>query len=411
MSASTFNYRAIDSAGAVVTGELPGESRVAVLDALSRQGFIPIEIAEASANARKTREPLVRWRFTRSRQANARDLLTLTQSLGSLFTAGLMVDRALIIAGSLSTASAVRRLVEALLHSVRAGQTLSQAFAKCGQKLPQYFVSMVDAGEAGGALASSFARLAELQQRTLQMQERIRSALVYPALLAGVMLLTVLMLLTFVLPRFEQLFAESDASIPWSTQVVLFIGRLVANWWWLGVSGFAASALGVSIWARSSDGRRRLHGWLLRSRFMFALPVSLNCARLLRTLSTLITNGMPLPAALRVARGTLANEVLLEALGQVMRDVQAGETLSQALASAQVFPVVAVQLSRVGEETGHLDAMLLSAATFLEEESHLKLERLLAVAVPLLTILMGLLVAGLIGSVLIGLLSINDLAF
>jgi general secretion pathway protein F len=144
---------------------------------------------------------------------------------------------------------------------------------------------------------------------------------------------------------------------------------------------------------------------------LLGLPASIDTARLLRTMATLIGNGLTLPAALKVARGTLSNDGLRAALDGVTRRVNAGEPLNVALAAEPLFPPVAAQLARVGEETGKLDEMLLSAAEYLEENSTTKLDRLLTLLVPALTVGMGLVVAGLIGSVLVGLLSINDLAY
>jgi general secretion pathway protein F len=322
-----------------------------------------------------------------------------------------MIDRALIIAAPLAATPAARALIDTLLKSVRAGQTLARAFAQSQQRFPPYYVSMIEAGEAGGSLPSALSRLAELQQRSLEIHERVRSALIYPGLLMGVMLFTIVVLLTFVLPRFEQLFAESTATLPWSTQAVLAGGRFLSTWWWLVLLCALLAVVGFVFWKRSPAGHKQFDKWLVTTRFTLQLPVTLNTARVFRTLSTLLTNGLPLPTALRVARGTVANQHILGALERVAREVQAGAALSQALANTQVFPAAIVQLSRVGEETGNLDHMLLSASQILEEEMQLKLGRLLTLVVPLLTIIMGLLVAGLIGSVLIGLLSINDLAF
>jgi general secretion pathway protein F len=164
-------------------------------------------------------------------------------------------------------------------------------------------------------------------------------------------------------------------------------------------------------WLRSNAGRLALHRWMLRSRLLLGLPASIDTARLLRTLSTLLGNGLPLPTALKVARGTLSNIALRSALDTAAQRVKAGEPLHVALAVEESFPPVAAQLARVGEETGKLDELLLSAAEYLEDHSSTTLDRLLTLLVPALTVGMGLIVAGLIGSVLVGLLSINDLAF
>src|SRR6185436_13448812 len=213
------------------------------------------------------------------------------------------------------------------------------------------------------------------------------------------------------LPRFEQLFVESDAPLPLATRVVLAVGRFVADY---GLYLCVATAAGVIVtvrWLRTEAGRLALHRWMLRSRLLLGLPAMIDTARLLRTLSTLIGNGLPLPSALRVARGTLSNHALRVALEEAAKRVKAGEHLHVALAAQKDFPPVAAQLARVGEETGKLDELLLSAAEYLEDRSSATLDRLLNLMVPVLTIGMGLIVAALIGSVLVGLLSINDLAY
>jgi general secretion pathway protein F len=404
----------VDSGGTSHAGELLSVSRSAALETLNRQGLVPLELAESGQGHR--RAPVAatlskQWRFTRSGQLTSRELLALTQSLAALLNAGLTIDRALQISAALAPESNSRTLTEKVLAKVRSGKTLSESIDASGQRLPSYYVSMVNAGEVGGSLASTLTRLAELMRRQVEVRERIRSALVYPALLAGVVLATLIILLTFVLPRFETLFSESEAPLPFSTRAVLATGRFVSDYWWVMLGVAIASTATLVFWLRTPAGRASFDAWLLKSRLMLGLPAATATARLLRTLSTLCANGLPLPAALRVARGTVGNRGMLIALGAVMNDVQAGEPFSASLARAAVFPPVAAQLARVGEETGKLDEMLLSAATVLEEDCQLRLERLLTLFVPLLTVAMGLIVAGLIGSVLIGLLSINDLAF
>jgi len=316
------------------------------------------------------------------------------------------LQSALILAGSASG----RQLITQLLSQVRSGATLAEAFARSGQRLPPYFLSLIEAGELGGALPQSMAHLAELQRQQLALLERIRAALIYPVMLAAVLFVTMIVLLTFVLPRFEALFAQSEAPLPLATRVVLVVGRFMTQDWWvllgLGLIGFGL----IHRWVSTPSGRQHFDGWVLMSNLTLGLPLTLNTARLLRTLGTLCQNGVPLPTALKVARGTVSNTVLAAAVQGVTSAVQAGEALSEALFKAKVFPPIAVQLAHVGEETGRFEPLLLSAAGVLEEEAQLSLQRLLAIGVPLLTIVMGAIVAALIGSVLMGLLSINDLA-
>lgn len=418
-----FQYRAIDASGRNVDGELSAATRANALAELSSRGLVPIDLRDApvAANdagttAARVAVPSASRRFEwlealRRPRFGAAQLVQITQSLGSLVRAGLTVDRALAIAGNLSTEVASRSFLEGVAKKVRGGASFAQGIASSGMPLPGFYVSMVEAGEAGGALAPTLVRLGELLKRQQAIRQRVTSALVYPAILVAVVLLTLAVLLGFVLPRFEQLFIESEAPLPIATRVVLAIGRFVADYGvYLAIAG-AAGVLWLTRWLRAEAGRLALHRWMLRSRLLLGLPASIDTARLLRTLATLLGNGLPLPAALKVARGTLSNLALRAALDSASRRVKAGEPLNVALAGEKLFPPVAAQLARVGEETGKLDELLLSAAEYLEDHSNTTLDRLLTLLVPALIVGMGLIVAGLIGSVLVGLLSINDLAF
>lgn len=409
-----YSYRAMDNSGVLQRGELVCGSRRSALETLARRGLIPIEIRTASVPARK-RTRASAWTvairgLTVHTRMTGRELLNLTESLAALLSAGLTVDRALQVSGALMSTTAARMSVNSLLTAVRAGKTLQGAFAARPERLPPYYLSMVEAGEVGGSLPETLTQLAQLMRRQFEVRERVRTALFYPAILAGMVLTTLILLLTFVLPRFQLMFAEADAPIPTATRVALAIGGFVSHYGWLAALIGCTVLIGALAWLRSTRGRLTFDRWSLTSRLTAQLPAALNTARLLRTVSTLCRNGLSLPAALRVARGTLVNQWLFKVMEDAIRDVQAGEPLSSSLSRSGVFPPVAVQLTRVGEETGQLHEMLQSAASALEAESHIRLERLLTMIVPAAIILMGLVVATLISSVLIGLLSIDNLA-
>jgi general secretion pathway protein F len=419
---AAFRYRALDSSGHDVAGEIAATTRAAALAELASRGLVPVDLRDAPAandavavagNAMPapSRRKSGWLAALREPRFGGAQLVQATQALASLVRAGLTVDRALAIAGNLSTDAAGRAFLEEVGKKVREGMSFARAVAQSGRPLPGYYVSMVEAGEASGALATTLTRLGELLKRQQAIRQRVTSALVYPAILVSVVLLTLMVLVGFVLPRFEQLFIESEAPLPLATRVVLAFGRFVADFGLYLAIAAALGALALVRWLRADAGRLALHRWMLRSRLLLGLPASIDTARLLRTLSTLLGNGLPLPAALKVARGTLSNLALREALDTAATRVKAGEPLHVALAAGKLFPPVAAQLARVGEETGKLDELLLSAAEYLEDHGTTLLDRLLTLLVPALTVAMGLIVAGLIGSVLVGLLSINDLAF
>jgi general secretion pathway protein F len=408
-----FQYKALDGNGVLRIGEIDAAAREIALAVLYQRGLVPVSIIDRAAIASvslitRAREKLSA--LASPKRLSSRELVSLTQSLAALLKAGLVVHRALGIAASLETGAAAI-FFEDLARAVRAGASFTQALRTSGAVLPVYYLSMVEAGELGGSLAQTLARVAALLQKNLNIKERIHSALIYPIILACVVLGTLVVLLTFVLPQFQNLFAESEAPLPWSTRVVLAIGELSSQYGWLLATVFACGLLAARRYSASAAGRRRIDQWLLQSRFTFGLPAAIDTARMLRTLSTLLSNGVPLPAALRVSQGTLGNTFLRSALAQVTKSVSAGQEFSSSLAAVRAFPSEAIQLARVGEETGRLHELLSEAAVILETNAERILERLLTLLVPAVTIFMGLMVASLIGSVLIGLLSINDLAF
>lgn len=379
---------------------------------LYRQGLLPTEIhtdASGFPGLRLGRH-FISW-SRRNQAITLRELLHITRSLSVLLRAGLTMDRGLAIAVALMESRSTKRTVARLAVAVRAGSSLSEALAQENLELPSYYTSMVQAGEAGGSIAETLSRLSDALRERLMIRERIRSALIYPLVLAFIVLFTLVVLLAFVLPKFRVLFAETDVHLPLSTQVVLRLGEVMSQYWWAGLGGFLACAAGSIAFVRSNRGREWLDRRLLAPRWTFGLPLKLDTARVLRTLGTLLQSGVLLTNAVRIARGTLANVHLRKALDEVGTRVSAGQSLTDALVAVSVFPMHAVQLVRVGEESGMLQPLLLEAAAILENEVQTSLERLLTLLVPALTVGMGAIVAALIGSVLVGLLSINELAF
>jgi general secretion pathway protein F len=408
---TTFIYRAVDAQGAAQVGQIESDTRSGALDALAHRGLLPIQIDEVHSRARVPSLQIRSFWVRSPARLEHAELVAITESLAALTKAGLTIDRALGITAELKKHRPCGRSVAELARAVRSGQGFALALESSGMSLPRYYVGMVNAGEVGGSLPATLARLGELLRREHQVREKVRSALVYPALLAGMVVLTVVLLLAVVLPRFQALFAESEAPLPWSTRLVLSVGGFVsAHGWILLLVGIVAIAMFVAL-LRHPRGRAALDGWLVRTPLMLGLPASIDSARMLRCLGTLASNGIPLASAIRIARTTLANSRLRAAFEEVARRVNAGESTSAAFASVAHLPAQVVQLARVGEETGRLPEMLQEAATILELETYTLIERLLALLVPVLTIVMGLVIAAMIGSVLVGLLSVNDLAF
>lgn len=408
-----FTYHAVDRQGAPRTGTLESTDRSTALGALQAQGLVPVSLNEGQAAVAASPGQRFSWKgfSLGNRRLGSADVFSITQSLAALLRAGLTIDRALAITANLATQPSLQKALQDLGRSVRSGKTFADALIESGLPLPGYYVGMIQAGEAGGNLPQTVMRLSELLKQQHEVRERIRSALVYPAVLAGVVVLTVILLLAFVLPKFQVLFAEADAQLPWMTKLVLSVGTFVSSYWWLLLILLAGGIAGAMSILKSPRGRARMDEWLVRTPLTLGLPVAIDTARLLRTLGTLLASGVQIGPAMRIGRGTLSNTCLQRALADAAQRIKAGEGPSSALAAVKVFPQQVIQLARVGEETGRLEDMLAEAAGILEAESRTTLERLLSLLVPGLTVLMGGLIATLIGSVLIGLLSVNELAF
>lgn len=402
-----FSYKAVNQSGEILSGTLQAHSQAVALTELYRMHLVPVEV-------RTTGTRIPTW-LTQSlhfrRRLSTRDIVTLTQGIASLLQAGLVLDRALHIVGGTSDRRTIRQLCVDLERRVRAGDSFAESLAAHERLLPPYYVTMAKAGELGGSLPEGLQRLGSFVERTALVRERVISSLIYPAMLAGMILLTVVLVLTVVLPKFRSLFAESQVQLPWATRGVLALGDFVGTYGWYCAALLILGA--VLLWKTWKDPIRgpQLDLRLLHAPWTFGLVAKTQTSRFLRTLGTLARSGVPLPQATDVALGMLQNRALLSAAKQVHEQLKEGQDLSVLLDRARVFPKAAVQLARVGEETGRLDELLIEAADTLDRESQGTLDRLLSILVPSITIMMGAIVAGLIASVLVGILSLNDLAF
>jgi general secretion pathway protein F len=401
-----FRYKAMTNAGGVVSGTLDAPSQAAVIQQLRGQGHYPISAVPAD-----TAESL----FARLKnlriggRVSARTLSTVTQELAALMSAGLELDRALGILVKLSNIGVLKEPLVAIRARVRDGASLADAMA-AEPVFPKFYVSMVRAGELGGSLDVTLRRLADYLSRSAAIRETVTSALVYPAILLCTAGMSIVVILVFVLPEFEPLFASAGKQLPLPTRIVMDAGDAVRDFWWLPL--FAG--IGAWLWLRQAlkkpEFRRRWDGWFLKIPIFGSLMASIEIERFSRALGTLLSNGVSLTTALGHARDVLRNAVIGEAVADTAKKLREGKGLAQHLAQSKVFPPLTLDLVQIGEETGKLDEMLLRQADLDEEAIKQRIDRLLALLVPCLTIVLGIVVAGLISSMLVAILGVNDLA-
>ena len=383
-------------------------NQAAVVERLQGQGHLPIR-AEAISTG-KAGSLLQRDLFAR-RAASRRDVAVMTRELATLVQAGLPLDRSLEILMELSGEGVVARLIEGILERVRSGASLADAMAGQDGVFPRFYLSMIQAGEAGGTLDVVLARLSDFMERAHATQASVRSALIYPVILLVMAILAIVILLSVVVPQFRPMFDDAGAALPVSTQIVVGLGDAFEAYWWL--MAIVAALFGAVLrWQLKRDAFR--HRW---DRALLALPllgdliVKVEVARFARTLGTLVGNGVSLLGALSLATNTVGNAALAHELGEVADSVKQGRNLTEPLMKSGLFPKLAIHLTRVGEETGQLESMLLKVAEIYDQEVERAIERMLALLVPGLTIVLGLVIAGIIGSIMAAILSVYQLPF
>jgi general secretion pathway protein F len=401
-----YRYKAMTNAGAMVTGTLDAPSQAAVIQQLRGQGHYPISAVPADTDEGLFAQ-LKSFRF--GGRVSQRVLSTVTQELAALIGAGLELDRALGILVKLSNIGALREPLLQVRARVRDGASLADAMA-AESVFPKFYVSMVRAGELGGSLDVTLRSLADYMARSAAIRETVASALVYPAILLVTAGMSIVVILVFVLPEFEPLFAQAGKQLPLPTRIIMDAGDAVRGYWWLPlIAGF-----GLWAWLRQAlkkpAFRRRWDGLFLRLPLFGKLIAAIEIERFSRALGTLLSNGVSLTTALGLAREVLRNAVIADAVGETAKKLREGKGLAQHLAQSKVFPPLTLDLVQIGEETGKLDEMLLRQADLDEQATKQTIDRLLALLVPCLTIVLGIIVAGLISSMLVAILGVNDLA-
>lgn len=397
---ASFHYKAVTPAGETVEGRMDAASVEDVVARLQEQGNVPLEAGDAAGGG-----SLLAGMRRKSLAGAA--LIEFTRQLGILLHAGLPLDRSLQMLLELPEGERARHVVERIRDRVRGGASLSRAMEEEHGVFPKLYLSMVRAGEAGGALDAALERLADYLERARTLRESVVGALVYPAFLLFGVLGSLVLLLAFVLPQFVPIFHDMNVPIPLVTRVLMAIGAFLHDWGLPLLGALIVLGLWGASRMRDPEVRRAFDARLLRARVLGPLLLKVDTARMLRTLGSLLKNGVSLLAALGIARQVVSNRELSAQLAPVIDAVKGGDALSRALAAHTGFPRLAVQIIMVGEESGTLDSMLMRAADTYDGEVRSAIDKMLSALVPVLTIVMALLVAGIMMSILLPLLSLT----
>jgi general secretion pathway protein F len=397
---SLFKFRALDSQGVAQNGTLEAKDQDAAVAVLQKRGLLVLQIDAAGMGG--LRNALGRGML------NGAALVSFTQQLATLLGAGQPLERSLGILLKQPGQPQTRALIERIREQVKAGKPLSAALEEEGSQFSSLYISMVRAGEAGGALESTLRQLSDYLERSQLLRGEVINALIYPAFLVVGVLGSLALLLAYVVPQFVPIFKDLGVPIPLITEVILNLGEFLSAYGLAVLVGLIALIWCMSLRMRDPQRRERHDRRLLGIRIIGPLLQRIEAARLARTLGTLLNNGVALLQALVIARQVCTNRALQAQVAQAAESVKGGGTLASAFGAQPLLPDLALQMIEVGEQAGELDTMLLKVADVFDVEAKRGIDRMLAALVPTLTVVMAAMVAVIMLAIMLPLMSLTS---
>ena len=416
----TFQYRAIQTNGAIAEGQLEAGGRQEAFRQMEGQGLRPISLTERNGKSHKAERPApkaaprpdksaaekaekpapgLNLSLGGSQRIPARVLENFTRLLSSLLAAGVPLSRALVIlckeAASPTAAAKWKEIHDLVID----GMSLADAMAKSPETFPRVYVAMVEAGETGGFLDVVLAQIADFQAREKEMRSKVLTALLYPTILLVLALGVLVFLLVFFIPRFQSIFAGFGATLPFLTQLIVSTSELMRSYGLILLVGLIVGGYMIRNWFVSEQGRRAWEGTILRLPVVGHLVAQFAMSRFCRMLGTLLGAGVPLINGLNVARRSIGNQVLVDAVANSIDRVKEGKQLGPSLGDCRdLFPGSVLEMISVAEESGKLDSELVRIADVTEGDLDRQLKTAVAMAEPLMLFL----IAGFIGTIFIG---------
>ncbi|QTA93112.1 type II secretion system F family protein [Desulfonema magnum] len=411
---SLYSYKATDTSGKIIKGTLEGTDEKGVAGKVQDMGYIPINIRLAGRTSGNGAEGMFTGNLnvlSFATRISTKDVMLFTQDLSALLEAGLPVDRALSILGNVTEKEKFRKIIREVLKSVEGGSYLSDAMAKYPHAFSTFYVNMIRAGEAGGVLDAVLGRLGIFLESAQDISDYIKSALIYPVFLVFVGGISIIILMTFVIPKFSIIFSDMGQAIPLSTQILLGLSEGLRTYWWLIIGTMSLAYFFLQQYAKTPGGRLRMDTCKINFPIGGELVRKVEVARFARTLGTLVKSGVPILQALDLVKDIIGNQVIAGSMKKIRERVKEGERLSKPLEDTGIFPSLAVQMITVGEESGRLDEMLLRVADNYEKVVRNMVKRFISLLEPVMILIMGVVVGFIIISMLMAIFSMNEIPF
>jgi general secretion pathway protein F len=409
-----FSYKAADSSGKIVKGSLDARDESEIVGQLQDMGCIPIRIMSVQKSRPGSFFSLpgsISSLIPSLNRIPTKDIMLFTQDLSTLLGAGLPVDRTLAILKNVTERPVLKEIISDILKDVQGGSDLSEALLKHPRAFSKFYVNMVRAGESGGVLEPVLERLGVFLETSHDLKEYIISSMVYPLFLVFVGGISIIIMLTFVIPKFSIIFSDMGQAMPLSTQLLLGFSGILRDYWWVMAGALGLTWFFTVRYLKTPVGRLRVDRYLIEAPFIGRLIVMVAVARFARNLGTLTRSGVPILQALKLVKEIVGNKVIVEKLAQAYEMVKEGERLSRPLAESNMFPSLAIQMISVGEETGKLDVMLLRVAENYEKAVKNMIKRFISFLEPAMILAMGLVVGFIVISMLMAVFSMNELPF
>lgn len=399
-----FTYKAINSLGETEEGIRDAANEQVLIAALQSEGYIPIRVAPANSRS-------FLGLGAKQSKLSQKDIALLTGELATLLGSGLPLDKSLLVLMDLTEDNErLSKLIARILDKVKGGASLGDSLEQQAGVFTKFYLNMIRAGEAGGSLDEVLTRMSDYLERSQELKDTVSTALIYPAILLVMSLASLFVMLTFVVPQFTEMFESAGKALPVSTQIVVGLANWLQSYWWVLLAVFVSISSYMKLQLADPIRKKVWDGRFLKLPLAGTIIINKETANISRTLGTLLGNGVSILSALVIVRETVDNLVLAAAIADAEEQLKQGKHLSDALLEKRLFPKMAMQMVKMGEETGRLEEMLLRVANIYDKQLRVAIQRLLAFIEPALIISLGLMIAGIIVSILLAILSVNDLA-
>lgn len=390
-----FTYRALTGDGIVQAGDMTAKSESEVLNKIRSLGHTPIKVQEKAQPSRKVSVSLSRHKVKLG------DLKVFCKQLETMLNAGMSLHGSLDILSEQSDSKQLRAILKEVNIAIQKGASLSEAMSRFPDTFPELMISLTEAGEKSGRLDQVMGRLAIQYEREAKVKNKMRNAMIYPAVLGIVTVFALAVIMVFVVPTFVDIFESNDVPLPFITKVVIALSKFISQYWWLILSLVLCAVIAIRAYYKTPSGRRYFDKKKMTFFLIKKSIVRINAALFTRTLSTLLSAGVPLIDSLVSAGATTSNMIIVDTMEDITANLRKGGTMSKLLEESKLFPSMMTSMIAVGEESGSLDEMLMKTADFYDEELEDAMQKLVASIEPVMIIIMGVLIGFLVAAVML----------